>query len=113
MNRPRQQLYPTSRQDGVQKDSVAASETNSLKPRMTNHGTQESKRHAADDSGEHDFQKMLEQAWPLGTELYCKQRSENWPINGHHILAHYDDASIVVYQAFCPEIALSAVKNQR
>ncbi|XP_002738885.1 uncharacterized protein LOC100367844 [Saccoglossus kowalevskii] len=36
-----------------------------------------------------------------------------WPKNGNHVLAQYDDHNIVVYQAFCPEIANYAVKNQR
>lgn len=57
--------------------------------------------------------RIIKQAWPLGTELYVQQRSKHWPRVGKHIVAHYDDNSIVVYQAFCHDIADSAVKNQK
>lgn len=36
-----------------------------------------------------------------------------WPIEGRHILAQFDDRSIVVYQAFRPAIAEEAVRLQR
>jgi hypothetical protein len=39
----------------------------------------------------------------LITEPYLTQVSK-WPKNGRHILAQYDDHSIVVYQAYCPAI---------
>ncbi|MBN3907387.1 MAG: DUF4291 domain-containing protein [Nostoc sp. NMS1] len=39
----------------------------------------------------------------LITEPYLTQVS-NWPENGRHILAQYDDHSIVVYQAYRPSI---------
>lgn len=39
----------------------------------------------------------------LITEPYLTQLS-NWPKNGRHILAQYDDHSIVVYQAYRPAI---------
>ncbi|MEH2265151.1 DUF4291 domain-containing protein [Nostoc sp.] len=39
----------------------------------------------------------------LITEPYLTQVS-NWPKNGRHILAQYDDHSIVVYQAYHPAI---------
>ncbi|MEH1871258.1 DUF4291 domain-containing protein [Nostoc sp.] len=39
----------------------------------------------------------------LITEPYLTQVS-NWPENGRHILAQYDDHSIVVYQAYRPAI---------
>jgi len=35
-----------------------------------------------------------------------------WPQSGRHILAQYDDESIIVYQAFRPAIAEYALKNQ-
>ena len=38
---------------------------------------------------------------------------ERWPRSGKHILAQFDDSSIVVYQAYCPAIAKFAVNNQR
>ena len=47
------------------------------------------------------------------TERYEKQRDEEWPKEGRHILAQYDADSIVVYQAYCPEIAKYAVEHQR
>lgn len=37
----------------------------------------------------------------------------HWPHTGQHILAQFDDDSIVVYQAYRPSIALFAVANQR
>ena len=45
-------------------------------------------------------------------ELYQRQDSL-WPQEGQHILAHYDDASVVVYQAYRPSIAEYAVTHQR
>ncbi len=42
---------------------------------------------------------------------YIKQK-DSWPQSGRHILAQYDDESIIVYQAFRPEIAEYALKNQ-
>lgn len=39
----------------------------------------------------------------LATETYLTQVS-NWPSNGKHILAQFDQNSIVVYQAYRPEI---------
>ena len=72
--------------------------------------------HYDDSDWEHEgakqVQKVVERAWPQGTELYRKQK-EAWPASGKHIVASYDDSSIVVYQAFCPAIADSAVKDQR
>ena len=48
------------------------------------------------------------------TESYMKQIAEEvWPRRGKHILAQYDDHSVVVYQAFCPEIAEYATKHQK
>ncbi len=46
----------------------------------------------------------------LTTELYCKQVTI-WPEEGRHILAHYDEQTIVVYQAYCPAIAKFALEN--
>ena len=42
---------------------------------------------------------------------YLEQKRDNWPKTGHHILANFDQKTIVVYQAFCPEIAEYAVKH--
>lgn len=46
-------------------------------------------------------------------QSYVEQRDREWPLEGRHILAQYDDNSIVVYQAYCAEIADYAVKHQR
>ncbi len=46
------------------------------------------------------------------TEHYLRQQRD-WPTSGRHILAQYDDAGIVVYQAYRPAIADFAVKHQR
>eukprot|EP01114_Cavostelium_apophysatum_P022186 TRINITY_DN7946_c0_g1_i1.p1 TRINITY_DN7946_c0_g1~~TRINITY_DN7946_c0_g1_i1.p1 ORF type:complete len:257 (-),score=56.10 TRINITY_DN7946_c0_g1_i1:23-793(-) len=48
----------------------------------------------------------------LLTESYLSQK-ELWPHEGKHILAQYDDDSIVVYQAYKPSIAKYAVEHQR
>jgi hypothetical protein len=47
------------------------------------------------------------------TESYVLQRDRDWPKEGRHILAQYDVDSVVVYQAYCPEIAQYAVEHQR
>ena len=39
----------------------------------------------------------------LRTEKYLEQR-DRWPKSGRHILAQYDDESVVVYQAYRPAI---------
>jgi Domain of unknown function (DUF4291) len=44
-------------------------------------------------------------------EAYTSQLPR-WPSLGQHILAHYDDASIIVYQAYRPEIADYAIAHQ-
>lgn len=36
-----------------------------------------------------------------------------WPVSGRHILAQFDEVSIVVYQAFRPAIASYALEHQR
>lgn len=45
----------------------------------------------------------------LKTELYLDQ-IKIWPTEGRHILAQYDDDSIVVYQAFNSNVASYALK---
>ena len=47
------------------------------------------------------------------TELYTTQNKSFWPWRGRHIMAQYDDDTVVVYQAFNAEIADFAIKNQR
>jgi hypothetical protein len=46
----------------------------------------------------------------LPTELYNEQTAI-WPKAGRHVLAHYDDDTIVTYQAYRPSIGLYAVKH--
>ena len=46
----------------------------------------------------------------LLTEPYAQQR-DRWPRIGRHILAQFDDESVVVYQAFRPEIGQFAARN--
>ncbi len=41
----------------------------------------------------------------LPTELHSIQYA-GWPVSDWHILAHFDDASIVVYQAYRPNLQL-------
>ena len=47
------------------------------------------------------------------TQPYLDQKESVWPKEGRHILAQYDDESVVVYQAYCNEIADYAVKHQK
>ena len=44
----------------------------------------------------------------LPTERYVDQIAR-WPAAGQHILAHYDDETIIVYQAYSPAIGRFAV----
>jgi len=46
----------------------------------------------------------------LQTEPYNIQAAR-WPSEGQHILAHHDDDSIVVYQAYRPAIGRFAIEN--
>lgn len=46
----------------------------------------------------------------LETRNYEEQQKE-WPQEGRHILAHYDDESVVVYQAYCPRIGHFAAEH--
>lgn len=47
--------------------------------------------------------------------IYAKYAEQvvSWPERGRHILAQYDDSSIVVYQAYRPAIASFAVAQQK
>ena len=44
------------------------------------------------------------------TEPYLAQTAR-WPATGRHVLAHYDDDSVVVYQAYRPAIGRYAAKH--
>lgn len=44
------------------------------------------------------------------TERYLDQK-KRWPSSGKHILASFDEETIVVYQAYSPTIGLFAVRN--
>ena len=46
-------------------------------------------------------------------QSYSDQENTLWPKEGRHVLAQYDDDTVVVYQAYCPEIADYAVKHQK
>jgi hypothetical protein len=46
----------------------------------------------------------------IKTESYLKQL-EKWPETGKHILANYDDETIIVYQAYRPSIGNFALEN--
>ena len=48
----------------------------------------------------------------LRTEQYLKQ-SRRWPASGRHILAQFDAETVVVYQAYRPDIGRFAVQQQR
>lgn len=48
----------------------------------------------------------------IPTQLYAEQAAR-WPTSGQHILAHYDESSIVVYQAYSPSIGLYAIEHQQ
>jgi hypothetical protein len=47
----------------------------------------------------------------LVTQPYCEQ-VKLWPKEGRHILAQYDDETIIVYQAYRPSIGRYAVEHQ-
>jgi Domain of unknown function (DUF4291) len=47
---------------------------------------------------------------PLHYEVYLTQQSR-WPQSGHHILAQYDETSIIVYQAYRPSIGHFAAQR--
>lgn len=46
----------------------------------------------------------------IPTESYLTQ-NQRWPIEGQHILAHFDDTSVIVYQAYRPEIGHFAARH--
>jgi hypothetical protein len=46
----------------------------------------------------------------LPTEPYPDQ-ARRWPAAGRHILAHFDDDTVIVYQAYRPAIGLYAVEH--
>lgn len=47
---------------------------------------------------------------PLATGAYAEQL-ERWPQTGRHILAQFDDETIIVYQAYRPSIGQFAVQK--
>ena len=46
----------------------------------------------------------------LATEPFPEQ-TKRWPPEGRHILAYYDDHSIIVYQAYCPSIGRFTIEH--
>ncbi|AGC75782.1 uncharacterized protein DUF4291 [Nonlabens dokdonensis] len=47
----------------------------------------------------------------LKTRSY-KEQLKQWPQDGHHIMAQYDEEKVIVYQSYRPEIGDFAVKHQ-
>lgn len=47
----------------------------------------------------------------ITTTPYLAQKT-TWPSEGRHIMAHYDEETVIVYQAYRPEIGLHAAKHQ-
>jgi hypothetical protein len=41
------------------------------------------------------------------------EQQKRWPVEGRHILAQYDDTSVIVYQAYRPSIARYAIERGR
>ncbi len=41
-----------------------------------------------------------------------KEQIQDWPQEGHHLIAQYDDEKIIVYQSYRKEIGEFAVRNQ-
>jgi Domain of unknown function (DUF4291) len=54
----------------------------------------------------------MESETALTLERYRDQQAR-WPAEGRHILAQYDDASVVVYQAYRPAIGRYAARHGR
>ncbi len=54
----------------------------------------------------------MEQEMALALESWRDQQLR-WPAEGRHILAQYDDASVVVYQAYRPAIGRFAAEHGR
>ena len=48
----------------------------------------------------------------IPTEPYLEQL-KHWPASGRHILANFNQSSVVVYQAYRPSIGRFAIENQR
>lgn len=46
----------------------------------------------------------------ISTERYLDQKT-HWPTSGRHILAHFDERTIIVYQAYSPVIGHFAAHN--
>lgn len=47
----------------------------------------------------------------LKTKLY-KEQVKEWPKEGHHIMAQYDNEKVIVYQSYRPAIGNFAMNNQ-
>src|ERR1043165_4803179 len=46
----------------------------------------------------------------LRIEPYVAQRAR-WPVEGRHVMAQFDEETVVVYQAYRPSIGLFAAKH--
>jgi|GEM_PF-5699984 len=54
----------------------------------------------------------MERETALTLEPYREQQAR-WPAEGQSILAHYDEASVIVYQAYRPAIGHYAARHGR
>lgn len=57
--------------------------------------------------------KKMRQGRTFESESFNVQNKTIWPGRGRHILAQYDHDSIVVYQAFCPQIVEYALQHKK
>jgi len=57
-------------------------------------------------------ESTLRDGMTLQLEMFGAQKAR-WPERGRHILAQFDDRTIVVYQAFKPSIAAYAIEHGR
>jgi hypothetical protein len=80
-------------------------------------GTLEEYSQSFEDPGfGRDLEIECEKAIDLRTNICTapyEKVARGWPDSGRHILAHYDDVGVVVYQAYRSSIADFAVANQR
>src|SRR5438105_4807962 len=52
----------------------------------------------------------MKQSSPFPIAAYNEQ-AMNWPSSGRHILAHFDEDTIIVYQAYSPAIGRFAAQH--
>src|SRR5262249_40325780 len=58
-----------------------------------------------------DFKERIDMTTtPLPVAAYAEQ-TKRWPQSGQHILAHFDDHTVIVYQAYSPRIGHFAIEK--